>query len=241
MARIVNEKEYREKRNEILDVALRIVYTKGFEQLAIHDILDALQISKGAFYHYFSSKQELLEALVERLSDDGLNVLIPIIEDPNLTALEKLEHYFDSAVRWKDAQLDLILGLLRIWYADENAVVREKVTQKGTKDITPLFQKLIHQGIREGSMQSDYPDQIGELVVGIFVQFSETLAQQLFVYASDDPEQRSLFLKKLTEVIAVYTNTVERVLGAAPGSVHLFDASIIQDWAGFFAPETRMP
>ena len=61
MARSVNEKEYAVKRNEILDVAQRFVYTRGYEQMSIQDILDELHISKGAFYHYFDSKQALLE------------------------------------------------------------------------------------------------------------------------------------------------------------------------------------
>ena len=55
MSRIVKEEEYTLRRNDILDTARRLVYTKGYEQMTIQDILDALQISKGAFYHYFDS------------------------------------------------------------------------------------------------------------------------------------------------------------------------------------------
>ena len=51
MARTV--KAHAVRRNEILDVAQRLIYTKGYEQMTIQDILDGLQISKGAFYHYF--------------------------------------------------------------------------------------------------------------------------------------------------------------------------------------------
>ena len=64
MARAVKEQEYVAKRNGILDAMQRFVYTKGYEQMTIQDILDDLQISKGAFYHYFDSKQAVLEALV---------------------------------------------------------------------------------------------------------------------------------------------------------------------------------
>ena len=65
MARIVKEPAVR--RNEILDAAQRLVYRKGYEQMTIQDILDDLHLSKGAFYHYFDSKQSLLEALIERM------------------------------------------------------------------------------------------------------------------------------------------------------------------------------
>ena len=65
MPRIV--KEHAVRRNEILDLAQQLVYTKGYEQMTIQDILDGLQISKGAFYHYFDSKHAVLEAVVERM------------------------------------------------------------------------------------------------------------------------------------------------------------------------------
>ncbi|MGD0006240.1 MAG: helix-turn-helix domain-containing protein, partial [Anaerolineaceae bacterium] len=79
MARIVKEDEYNVRRNEILESAQRFVYTRGYEQMAIQDILDDLQISKGAFYHYFTSKQALLEALIERMMLDAEQVLTPIV------------------------------------------------------------------------------------------------------------------------------------------------------------------
>ena len=101
MARSVNEKEYALKRNQILDVTQRLVYTKGYEQMAIQDILVDLQISKGAFYHYFDSKPALLEALIERFAQEALELLNPIVQDPHLPALEKLQRFFDTAVRWK--------------------------------------------------------------------------------------------------------------------------------------------
>ena len=70
MSRSVKAHEYAEKRNAILDVAMRYIATKGYEQMAIADILGELTISSGAFYHYFDSKPALLLALVERMGDE---------------------------------------------------------------------------------------------------------------------------------------------------------------------------
>ena len=86
MARIVNQEEYEIRRNEILDAAQRVVYTKGYELMSIQDILAEVKISKGAFYHYFGSKQALLEALIQRLVDQIQQVLIPVIQDDQLSA-----------------------------------------------------------------------------------------------------------------------------------------------------------
>ncbi len=94
MARIV--KEHAVRRNEILDVAQRLVNTKGYEQMTIQDILDDLQISKGAFYHYFDSKQALLEAIIERMVDEVEQLLLPIIHDPHLPALHRRLFFWRS-------------------------------------------------------------------------------------------------------------------------------------------------
>src|SRR5215467_4961532 len=115
MARIVKEGIYAGKRNAILDVAQRLIYTKGYEQMTIQDILDDLQISKGAFYHYFDSKQALLEALIERMQEEAAQLVSPIVGDARLPALEKLQRAFDMLNRWKTARKEFFLSLLRVW------------------------------------------------------------------------------------------------------------------------------
>ena len=79
MGRIV--KEHAVRRTEILDAAQRLMNTKGYEQMTIQDILDDLSISKGAFYHYFDSKQTLLGAIIDRMIDVGEQILVPILEN----------------------------------------------------------------------------------------------------------------------------------------------------------------
>ena len=83
MARILREEEYTAKRNEILDVALQLVYSKGYDKMTIQDILDQLKISKGAFYHYFNSKVDVLEAVVERMATEQVKpIFLSIVDDP---------------------------------------------------------------------------------------------------------------------------------------------------------------
>src|SRR5215470_3721570 len=125
MVRIVKKPAVR--RNEILDAAERLVTTKGYEQMAIQDILDELQISKGAFYHYFDSKQALLSAIIERMQAGMAQPLLSLVHDPARGALDKLQHLFAMLFRWKTTQKGFFLPLLRAWYSDENAIVRQKV------------------------------------------------------------------------------------------------------------------
>ena len=94
MARTIKINEYAERRNEIIDAAQQLIYTKGYENMSIQDILDHSQISKGAFYHYFDTKKDLIDALLIRMVDESAQTLKPIVDDPKLTAPEKIERFF---------------------------------------------------------------------------------------------------------------------------------------------------
>src|SRR6266567_609789 len=177
MARVV--KEYGVRRNEILDEAQRLMESKGYEQMTIQDILDGLQISKGAFYHYFGSKQELLEAVLARIMDVVEQLLFPIVHDPHLSALEKFQRFCTTLARWKTTQRTFLLALLRVWYTDDNAIVRQKLHIANDKRTAPLLTTIVRQGIQEGVMSASYPDQIGEIVLSIMADLSEKLGMQL--------------------------------------------------------------
>jgi AcrR family transcriptional regulator len=225
MARTVNEKAYAVKRNEILDVTQRLIYTKGYHQMAIQDILDELQISKGAFYHYFDSKPALLEALIERIGQEALQLLNPIVQDPHLPALEKLQRFFDTAVRWKTARKTFMLELLRVWYADHNAIVRQKMLATWSKHALPLLTEIFHQGIREGVLNIPFPDQVGAVLLSFIQGLGDAFAELLLAREPQGDE-----LQRAERLIAAYNDALERVLGAPAGSLHLMDAESLKEW-----------
>jgi AcrR family transcriptional regulator len=232
MARIV--KEHAVRRNEILDVALKLVYTKGYEQMTIQDILDDLQISKGAFYHYFDSKQALLEALIERMLDQGIQLILPIVQDPHLSALEKLQSYFATIARWRTAQKAFFLSLLRVWYMDDNAIVRQKMRSTIViKRITSLLTGIIHQGIQEGVFTTSYPDQVGEVIVSLGFDFQEIIGWQILSF---DPQRDDML--SIERTVAVYTDAIERVLGAPKDSLQFIDSETLKEW--LFTPRDNL-
>jgi AcrR family transcriptional regulator len=225
MARIVKEKEHTVKRNEILDVAQRLVYTKGYAQMSIQDILDDLKISKGAFYHYYTSKQALLEAVIDRMLQQAEDIVLPIVDDPHLTALEKIQRYFDTVARWKTDRIDLMLALLRIWYTDDNILVRQKVTAQGLDVIMPPLTKIIRQGIAEGTLATAYPDRVCEVIFSMMLAMSDKMAEILLA----PPTQQSI-LPQLESTLEVYTDAIEHVLGVSSGSLCLIDRMALKKW-----------
>ncbi len=225
MARTVKQEDYDQRRNKILEAAQRLVYTKGYEQMSIHDILGEVQISKGAFYHYFDSKQALMEGLIERMAVQGVAVLAPIAQDGQLSAIEKLLRLFDMGARWKTARKDYLLTLVKVWYADENAVLRLKSQAAVLNMVAPLVTSIIRQGVNEGTFHTSHPDQAWEIVFSLLQSMGDAMIKLIL-----QPQASPQSVEYLVALTATYQEAVERILGAAPGSLPLFDPSILKEW-----------
>jgi AcrR family transcriptional regulator len=225
MPRVVKEEDYAARRNEILDVARKLVYTRGYEQMSIQNILDALKISKGAFYHYFDSKQSLLDGLIEQMLDDAEQVLRPIVDAKDLSAIEKMRRYFDTAGRWKVAQKKFMLDLFRVWRADANAIMRQKQEVASIKRIAPMLTEIIRQGIDEGVFSTKYPEQFGNIFVGLSHGFEDKFVELLL---TDHPPPDAV--QQLEALIGAYSDSVERILGAPSGSLPLGNIATMKEW-----------
>jgi AcrR family transcriptional regulator len=225
MARVLKEKEYAVKRNQILDVTQRLIYSKGYEQMSIQDILDDLQISKGAFYHYFGSKQALLEELIEHMMQDAELVITPIVQDPDLPAIEKFQRFFDTLARWKTARKKMMLALMQSWYSDDNAIVRQKVSTAGLKWFTPLLTLIICQGVQEGVVTTPYPDQVSGVLMSLMLGMGDAIAD---TFLPNGLDHRAIQRIQLT--IDVYADAMERILGVPPHSIQFMDPEVLKEW-----------
>ena len=225
MARTVNPTVHALRRDEFIDAAMRLIQTQGYEQLSIGDILAELGASKGAFYHYFDSKQSLLEAVVDRMTGTMEELVAPILGDPTLSALEKLQRLFTSTVRWKTERRDLLIGLLATWQSDDNAVVRQKVARKSAGALTAQIARIVRQGMDEGTFALAHPDELAHVVVSMVLEFGQTNADLYLAYHAGRVERQDV-----ERLVATYTLALERILGLQPGSLTLLDADALRAW-----------
>ena len=227
MARTVNPALHTVRREAFLDVAQRLVETKGYEAMSIQDVLEALEVSKGAFYHYFDSKQALLEAVVESFADGVMDRMAPILSDPNLSALEKLERVFAGIAGWKAERKDLVLAIIEVWSSDSNAIVREKLRRMSVRLMTPLLSSVIKQGIDEGVFNVASPDETATVLLSVMLGFQEQ-ATHLFIAR----QANTIPFELVERTVAGYTAAYERILGIPKGSLTLTDRATLHFWFG---------
>jgi TetR/AcrR family transcriptional regulator, transcriptional repressor for nem operon len=225
VARTVDKQAHDVKRGEILNAALRLISAKGYEAMAVQDLLDSLGISKGAFYHYFPTKGALLEALVEHLCHGAENVLTPIAGDRNLPAPETFSRFFAALARYKADQRVFIFGMWRAWFSDQNAIVRDKMRAAFAVRLSPMIADIIRHGCEEGSFSVTAPDQTARVVLGLTQDVADALARLLL---SDGNAPR--VAGQMAQMVASATEAVERVLGAPPGSLRLIEPSGLDVW-----------
>jgi AcrR family transcriptional regulator len=228
MARKVKQQEYAEKRNDILDAAQRLVFTKGYERMTIQDILADLQISNGAFYHYFDSKPAVLEAFIERIKQGVEKPLLPILQDPHLSALEKLQGFFDTLDQLRIVYQADVIQLGRVWYTDDNAIVRQKVDEAVLEQRAPLISEIVRQGLQEGIFTTPYPDKAGEVILSLLQSMGNTHAKLLQSLEQEHDDQRCI--EEIVTTHAAYMDAIERVLGVPSNSLHHADAGAVKVW-----------
>src|SRR5436309_2387556 len=180
MPRILDPEAHALRREAFIDAALRLIQSKGYEQMSLQDVLEDLDVSKGAFYHYFDSRVALLDAAVERMVDAATETLTPVVDDPDRSALEKLEGLFAGIIRWKSDREELMAAVARVWLSDENAIVRDRFRQRTARRLTPLLAAIVRQGKAEGTFSPSSAEHTAGVFLSLVLSLNET-ATRLYV------------------------------------------------------------
>lgn len=223
MTRIV--KDYNVRYNEILDCAQNFFYTLGYEQTSIQMIIDEVGIAKGTFYHYFHSKEELLDGVTQRMLHQTLEVLTPMMEDDQLNSLEKFNFFINYLSNWKVENKTFFKEVMKVYYQEENALFREKIKQASIHFTVPLLSQIIRQGIEEGNFETDDPELAAEIIIEIGQLLSRNIAD-LIMNAEQTDDNFAIIKKRISG-----THTaIERILYAQPGSLQLIDFEQLREW-----------
>jgi len=221
MARIVKKAE--ERRKEILHKAQELFYKIGYTNTSVNMVIKALGISKGAFYHYFKSKEELLDCLAEEFTQNIISIIQKIVNDPNLTAIEKLNGMYIESGNYKVENIDFIMTITEALYSDNNLLLRYKFNSKSVENVLPLMTAIFEQGKEEGIFNIDDPQSTARIVLLFGIGLSEYNAK-LLIQLKENPEN----IEEMHKHFMIYQKSVERILGAPQNSFQAFDKAFFE-------------
>ncbi len=147
----------------ILDVSFRLFMEKGYEHTSIQDILDHLGgLSKGAIYHHFKSKEDILVAVADRMMSESNRRLAEIMNRIDLNGKEKLKTIFKASLnRRVQEEMFTVAPDMR-----SNPKLLFSFLQETVEEAAPHYVlPIIRQGIEDGSIETDYPEELAELIM----------------------------------------------------------------------------
>lgn len=160
---MARNKHPEETMNLILDVSFRLFMEKGYEHTSIQDIIDHLGgLSKGAIYHHFKSKEDILFAVGDRMMSESNRKLADIRDRTDLNGREKLKSIFQASLnRPVQDEIFTIAPNLR-----SNPKLLFSFLEETIEDAVPNYVlPIIRQGIEDGSIETDYPKELAELII----------------------------------------------------------------------------
>ncbi len=149
--------------NLILDVAYRLFMEKGYEHTSIQNIIHNLGgLSKGAIYHHFKSKEDILYAVMDRMMAESNKMLADIRDRMDLNGKEKLKAIFKASLnRPVQDEIFTVAPNLR-----SNSKLLLSLLKETIEDAAPNYiLPIIRQGIADGSIETDYPKELSEHII----------------------------------------------------------------------------
>lgn len=145
---------------KILDVSQRLFLEKGYDNTTIQDIVDELGgLTKGAVYHHFKSKEEIMDAVGDRMFREN-NPFDAVMGRTDLNGLQKLRQMV--LLNQSDAaRMEMNIQSLPIL---KNPRVLAGMIESNRSILTPYFYKLIEEGVRDGSIHTEYAKELSELI-----------------------------------------------------------------------------
>ena len=198
MTRITKKADVR--RQEIVDAARHLFQTAGYEQTTMQDVMERLNIAKGTIYHYFDSKEALLEAVVESIVEEHIGQMRLALPGLKGNALEKLQVLLAASNLAADNP-----EVLDPLHRSANMEMHHRMLAVTILKLAPVYAELIRQGCAEGLFQTDAPLESAEFILSA-VQFLTDLG----IY----PWTQEALIRRARALPGI----IEAQLKAAPGS-----------------------
>lgn len=210
------------RRRDIMLAAEKLFYENGYENTSVQDMLNAMDLSKGGFYHHFESKESVMVAICEEKTAEMYDSAIQTARVESMSAIDRLNELFRKANLLTHSDENYINMMLNAMYGQESYMLHAKMHQVTLKKLVPVVDELIGQGMLKGEIYTRYPELIGEQLVTLWLNLLDIVLSAT-IKALDEPEQ----VIGVIDRINAFRNSMELILNAPYGTVKLCEAEDI--------------
>lgn len=151
------------KRDIILDAMQTLMNKNNAQTISVSDIAKEAGIGKGSIYYYFKSKEDILDAVIERSYSHAVTESQKLVENTDLDALTKMEIIFRTC---RESSLELMRQESTTYFElQQSALMHQQFTHIMIRNLRPILADIIRQGNEEGTMHCKSPEEISEIVL----------------------------------------------------------------------------
>ncbi len=200
----IKEGEIRKK--EILIAARQLFVTKGYDQTSINDILHVVDIAKGTFYYYFASKEEVLETIILDIVEEGARRAERILQDMSIPLVNRIMMAIMAQTPDFEGSDEIKEELHKV----ENAKLQQLYLKAMLQRMTPVMEKPLEEGLKEGIFQTDYPTECVEeiLLLGHMMFDCDTFAWKPEEY----PKKAQAFLTNCEKILGTKEDELQSLM-----------------------------
>jgi AcrR family transcriptional regulator len=206
------------RKKEFLDAALCLFCEKGYDKTTVNDIIAKIGVTKGAFYYYFKSKEDVMEAIASSEAALHLDIAKKYSDNQQLNALEKLNGIIKEAGNYNISNAKQRSAFIRILEDEENARLSRRIQKKVFEESLPLINMIIKQGVDEGVFKTEFPEETAELYILLMNMLKNMLIKSL-----PEADGNSLNIHKVERKLSFNQKVIETALGLETGSLRLKD------------------
>lgn len=220
--RIVKTAEVRKQ--EVLAVAMRLFATQGYEETSINQIIEALGISKGAFYHHYSSKEDLVEALAAMYVEEAAGRARTVLEDETLDAFGRLSMFLSRLRNSKTESAAELQAAFAPIFLERNVHLYERTQNAVNSVIRPILARIIAEGVADRTFDTPDPEAAAETVLHLMGSTRPIVAR---LYASTNQLDIERQIAAIAGRMRYLSTVIDRILGIPEGSIELVDEKSI--------------
>ncbi|QCI68820.1 TetR/AcrR family transcriptional regulator [Phreatobacter stygius] len=204
------------RRGALLDAAQALFFERGYENTTINAIMEKAGVSKGGLYHHFASKEDILEALAARLSQESVARLENVFDEPGLDGLGRLNTFFARARRMKIEDAPRTRATFDVLFKPENIVLYHRINAAVLPVVVPLLARIIAQGKSEGVFNVPDPVAAAEVVLQLGTSAYDLMARAIAVAGT--PEAEAVW-EEFEQRLIFHGIAIDRILGLPDGSL----------------------
>jgi AcrR family transcriptional regulator len=214
-----------QRRAELLDCAQELFLARGYDNTTVNDVIAKAGVSKGALYHYFTSKEAMLEALAERFAARSIEQLGDILDSPASDALSRLNAFLARSRQLRREAAPMIRPLFAAIFRPENIVLYHRINAAGLALMTPLLARIIAQGVEEGIFRTPDPVGTAEMILQLGAAAYGVIARALSATSEHEAEEAADTLEDLLKLHGV---AIDRILCLPEGSVQIIEPGFVR-------------